>query len=215
MRNLSFLDAFCKDCGHRFAMASLGDFSYGDFVLETEDARTYAYVSVFDAEAAEIVERIPPDPPPNALLRVLAALADPIDGKALRAERGCPKCGSLSVDWYPDNILRVGPVHEATYTHFFSQSADEQQERLAGALAGCSFARGSRSLLPTRRDCDLSTSVKNDISPHIAQVPKLHNLFAAHRAQQYDYSSATARGRNFRAQKWHRLGRSDERARSS
>ena len=135
MRTLILSEAKCKRCGAIFGHADLGSSAYGEVVLSTNDGQQFLVASAWSAFAQRVSAEMPQDSP-KSLWQVLAALAEPVNGKPLVHAIVCPRCGSTELDYWGGS--KVGSVVCADASFLQSESLSQAllAERVVGLL-GC------------------------------------------------------------------------------
>jgi hypothetical protein len=126
MRSIALCEAKCKRCAAVFAHASLGDFAYGESVFSTTDGRHFVGASSNGEFAQRVSALIPPDHA-RSFWPVLAALADPIDGKQLTHAIVCPNCGSTKLEYWGGSKVGSAAISEATFVQ--AELSPESRER--------------------------------------------------------------------------------------
>ena len=129
-RSVATFEARCADCGNTFPAPLLGDFSYGEFLLFGRDGTAYAYLNALNHPMWELADSVIQPADGDAIVRALAAVADPVAGQALCPRHVCPACHSQG-EWESWPGRRVGSVDIPTVTFVvFSRLPEEEKRRL-------------------------------------------------------------------------------------
>jgi hypothetical protein len=135
-RTLRFFRTRCLDCNADFAMPSLSDFSYGQFIWSGERGTGFAYFDACDSPIFEHIKSVmkravgyPTSPTHEDTDRfhfVVAGCARKIEGQKLVPHHVCPTCRSRNVS--PDDNEPVADcqVEDASYDEFLAKPALEQ-----------------------------------------------------------------------------------------
>ena len=96
IKDIPTFEAKCTDCGKSFVHPSVGDFAYGEAVLTGRNSNLYAWISAFDEfpkKVNTLISKLGANNP-GILWKVLALLADPVEGQTLSEKLFCQNCGS-------------------------------------------------------------------------------------------------------------------------
>ena len=138
MHKVAMCNAVCARCKRNFPYPSLGDFSYGLFILHREDGRAFRYLQAIDHSAWDFVatrvhEIVRPGPGVSVLQEVVARLTDRSEGRAFTMEMVCPYCKSRHFhDWGGEQVS-IEEIHDATF-HSFNSLDQSAKERLVEEL---------------------------------------------------------------------------------
>jgi hypothetical protein len=132
--------AVCGHCKRDFPYPSLGDFSYGLFILHREDGRAFRYLQASDNDVWDFVEarikapsNVPVASSGAVLQEVVARLADPSEGRSFTMEMVCPYCKSRHFhDWGGEQVSSE-EIPDATF-HSFNSLNQSAKERLIHEL---------------------------------------------------------------------------------
>lgn len=129
----------CADCGSEFEAAGLSDFTYGLFVMRTEDSQQAFLDAISDAvfeESSEMVERHPqviglkPHELGKLTQAVFAVTCDKtLDGGSyeIGMPPKCPSCGSHKMaSWQPLRPIRDWPLPSVEHQTWNAKSAPEK-----------------------------------------------------------------------------------------
>ena len=133
MRSVALCEAKCKHCGSVFGHASLGDLAYGEAVLSTEDGARFVVASAM-TEIAERVRGAIPASRPRMFWRVLAAIADPIEGMHLTDAVICPHCQHSDLEYWGGRRLGETSVPDATFLRSSPLSSRDLALRISQLL---------------------------------------------------------------------------------
>lgn len=136
---VQFYQASCNHCRRTFAMPLLGDQSYGQLILFGEKGSVFGYLCTFTERAWEnINERLrregllpfSKDREDLRLQRVIAALADAINGEKLSVYPICPSCRSDSITYGDSKPLNVREIPIVTFHDYRSLPDAQKTEKL-------------------------------------------------------------------------------------
>jgi hypothetical protein len=140
MTTIPMCKAVCGDCKRAFPYPSLGDQSYGLFILHREDGRAFRYLQSIDNEVWNFVAaRVQPrDPEPvrstgAVLQEVVARLADPSEGRSFTMEMVCPYCRSRHFRGWEGEQVSTEEIPDATFQSFTALD-DGAKDRLVRKL---------------------------------------------------------------------------------
>jgi hypothetical protein len=138
-------NSVCAYCKHDFPYPSLGDFSYGLFILHREDGRAFRYLQATDHEVWDFVEaHVKSRGGQRAglgivLQEVVARLADRSEGRSFTTDMVCPYCKSRRFrDWGGEQVSSA-EIADATFQSFTALAESskeclvEELERLVSA----------------------------------------------------------------------------------
>jgi hypothetical protein len=131
----------CLKCRRTFKWPSLGDMTYGEILLHGERGTVHRYVSVlnyavvWNTIGAVINDRSAEG---SALWwRILAVLADAVEGQQLAVDGACPHCRADSTNFRtPQRAAKTperGGVDDATFDEFLALSESARRERVVAA----------------------------------------------------------------------------------
>lgn len=139
-RSVRFFRNSCPHCKEEVGLPSLGSFAYGEFVYQTEDGRSYAYVQSIGHPAWEriqsIFDRVEPrssDPDHRARIfqRVMIRCADPLAGKRFTTRFPlCSRCGEAIPSYSTEEPLFDEEIPDATWEDFLSATDADQEARV-------------------------------------------------------------------------------------
>jgi hypothetical protein len=114
----------CKDCGKKFLVPCLGDFSYGSFIFSGESGSVFGCFQALDNPAWNFIEtvinnRVAGDRAAcehgERLQTACAYFADAIEGQRLRNHEVCPRCHSDKIHF--ESCGRVGVIEIPDVSH--------------------------------------------------------------------------------------------------
>jgi hypothetical protein len=133
MRSIALCEAKCSQCNAVFAHASLGDFAYGEAVFATDDGQQFVVANANSNFAKQVSSLVPPEPA-TCFWSILAALADPVNGKQLTYAIVCPNCRSTSVAYWGGQKVGAVAEAEATFEQFSALGELPLSRRIAEIL---------------------------------------------------------------------------------
>ena len=142
-RSVRFFRNTCPHCNNDVGIPLLGDFAYGEFIYQTDDGRSYAYVSAIDHPAWVRMNAIFKGAAGMSLDQnnddiriyqiVLIRCADLHEGRRYSTNFPlCSMCGGKIKCYSDDVIMFDAEVQDATWNEFLSTSdADQYRKVLA------------------------------------------------------------------------------------
>ena len=143
-----FFEAHCSDCNESFAVPLLSDFAYGEFILQTEDGKAFAYMNAIIEKSFELISglvkeinqsenskklRVGNSYSSGDLKRlhwVIAQCADGIGGAKLGNQFRCPNCGSTDVSYGDTVAVRDYAIPVVSFERFRALSESEKKGRI-------------------------------------------------------------------------------------
>jgi len=117
-QDIANAQAKCSNCGQIFAPPDLGDFSYGESLFSTVDGKHFAWVSAFSDFPQRVKSCFDKSPIPReagAFWKVLAALADSVEGQSLSTGLHCGHCGSGNLAFWGGDRVGFASVPEVCF----------------------------------------------------------------------------------------------------
>ncbi len=142
--NVGLIRCLCCNCGNDYSFARLSDFSYGEWLLCTEDGKVRAYVNCIEDlvvnEAGEIVKfllrnvGLSEAQSIQRFHQVFDFTCDLINGAVVVMEErtDCPRCGNDKPKMSEYTPPRTAKIECATVTHekWLSLSPDMRRQKL-------------------------------------------------------------------------------------
>ncbi len=129
----------CVKCRNVFELPSLGDMTYGEALLHSERGDLHRYVCVLESPVWSAIDAVLRSRAPEGSdewWRVLAALADAVDGQHFRIDPVCPHCQADGTHFrrpgWASKTPRIGEVKDAPFSAFLALPEDERAKRVAG-----------------------------------------------------------------------------------
>jgi hypothetical protein len=127
MATLAMCKAGCRDCGGECSYPSLSDFTYGDFILHSDDGLTFRLLHAINNEVWNFADKHVLDKKDvsareraSILQEVVARLADCMDGHSFTMRMVCPFCGSNHLSRWDGERTSLADIPEATFQAFLS-----------------------------------------------------------------------------------------------
>ena len=143
-RSVRFFRNTCPHCKAEVGVPSLGSFVYGEFIYQTEDGRSYAYVSAEEHPVWARIESIlrnvdwrssDQDYRSRIFQRVLIGCADPYKGKRFTTRVNlCSECGEKIRDYKTDEPLFDEEIPDATWNEFLSTTDSDQNAKVLALI---------------------------------------------------------------------------------
>lgn len=137
---LQFFEARCHECGRKFVMPLLGDFSYGQFIFHGEKGKVFGYLLALENLAwddittrlrqAGVFTNSRKSEEIDRLHQVIAASADAISEQRLTSLPVCPICYSRSIAYGDSTPLEVREVPLVTFDEYRSSPATSRTRKL-------------------------------------------------------------------------------------
>ena len=130
----------CKKCCNDIEFPLLGDFSYGEIILQTKDGRDFYIAELIDNEVFKfIVEYLQKDqqllPKKADPQKVLTLVADKQDGKFFSMEYHiCPICKSKQNHYSDNSRTNTIELAFATWNEFQQLTDKEKVEQIRKAV---------------------------------------------------------------------------------
>lgn len=143
-KSVRFFKNTCPHCKREVGIPSLGSFAYGEFIYQTEDGRSYAYVSASGNPAWRRIDSIfkdvdwkssDQDYRSRIFQKVLILCADPHEGKRFTTRFPlCSKCGEKIRGGNDDEPLFDEEIPDATWDEFLSTSDADQRAKVLSLI---------------------------------------------------------------------------------
>lgn len=129
-RQLIACEAKCRSCHETFSRPGLGDFSYGEMVMNSPDGASYVLASAFGTFPERVRNALPPNET-GRFWAVLAMLADHGPSGPYTTTMHCPHCRSANLEYWDGEAAGVALVPEATYSAFEGLDDEELAAKVA------------------------------------------------------------------------------------
>ncbi len=137
-RQVRFFTNFCGVCIHNVSIPVLGDFSYGELILQTKDGKDFGYAQIISEEAWSLISTICEqecgfnpkniNPELSIFQSVAVSCADELNAKQYSKEFPlCPNCGAKLSSYNDDLIDYDADIPVVTWTHFMGLTKDKQK----------------------------------------------------------------------------------------
>ena len=144
-RNVRFFRNACRTCHNDVGVPLLGMFAYGEFVYQTDDGRTYAYVAALTNPAWERVAAIlrlaagmsleKNDGDIDVYQRILIRCADRNAERQYSTEFPlCPKCAAKITSYGDDVVMFDQYLDDVTWERFMALSPQAQVDEVLAIL---------------------------------------------------------------------------------
>jgi hypothetical protein len=133
MHKVDLCKAVCANCQRDFPYPSLGDFAYGNFVLNRADGREFRYLQAGDNPIWDFVrEFLKPHNTEQieVFQEVVARLADSSAGQTFTMKHVCPYCGSNRFRDWGSQYQSALELAEATFEAFNALPDHAKRQRV-------------------------------------------------------------------------------------
>ena len=133
-RSIYFFLNTCQNCANDIEIPLLGDFSYGEIILQTSDGKDFLVAVLIDNDTfGHIDQAIVKSGKKNIdSQKILSKLADPFNGKTFTDSYPiCPKCCSKLRHYNDDNKTTRHIINYATWNNFEALTVDRKAEKLS------------------------------------------------------------------------------------
>ena len=136
-RSVRFFTNTCRNCCNDIPIPLLGDFSYGEFLFQTEDGAEFGYAAAILEPAWEAVSEIVThalgidlkkvSPAIDRYHAVMRRCADPIGGKRFTDDFPiCPICLKPMRNYGDSRVSHDATIPSVSYSRFMELSSDER-----------------------------------------------------------------------------------------
>jgi Zn finger protein HypA/HybF involved in hydrogenase expression len=132
-REVVTFEAKCKQCATLFAHPSLGDFAYGEIILNTIDGKHHAWVNGF-AEFPERVSGLLCENQKNKFWDILGMLSDEIEDQILMTAIICPHCSSQDIEYCEGARIGLVSIPEVSFVRALKLDNSELMARINKAV---------------------------------------------------------------------------------
>ena len=140
-RSVRFFRNICPHCNLVTGVPLLGDFSYAEFIYQTENGNSYSYVSAITNPAWERVKAIFKESTDINLAKnddsiriyqnVLICIADPYDENHYTTSFPlCSECGGKITEYNDSEILFDKQIQDASWDRFLALTKTDQTDEV-------------------------------------------------------------------------------------
>lgn len=130
-RIVATFQAKCRDCSHVFDHPSLGEHAYGEVLLCSNNGLAYVWVSAFSVLPKKVASLMP-NARAEDFWKIVAALADPVEGQKLGSGVHCTSCSSGVLEFWEGERLGSMEIAEGTFHAAEAWSPEELEQRVLG-----------------------------------------------------------------------------------